>query len=68
MKKEEGESADVAKNDSSLLEAYKSILNSKTSEESLVRNLRFTYSNNKSMAFIVIIVKSVAVDLAEINM
>lgn len=41
LKKEEGESDDVVKKDRSFLEAYKSILNSKSSEESLVRNLWF---------------------------
>ncbi|KAJ8620334.1 hypothetical protein MRB53_028863 [Persea americana] len=41
LKKEEGESADVAKKDSSFLEAYKSILNSKTSEDSLANFARW---------------------------
>lgn len=36
MKNEGGESAVVAKKDKSFFEAYKSVLNSKTSEESLV--------------------------------
>ncbi|XXG62530.1 hypothetical protein AAC387_Pa05g0869 [Persea americana] len=41
FKKEEGESGDVSKKDRSFLEAYKSILNSKTSEESLANFARW---------------------------